>query len=131
MANAELDTLELQITSDAKSAKDGLDALIGTLDTLKQTTKGGAGLAAVANQVGKLATEAGKLSGSEGDKLKSLAKGLTALSGLGDLKLSPSIANQISAMGNAVKALDGVSFDNVNEDGYSTGAGTVGKIILE
>ena len=115
MADVELDSLELQITSNAKSAQDGLDALIGTLDTLKQKTKGGVGLTAVAKQVGKVATEAGKLNGSEGAKLKSLADGLTALSGLGDLKLSSSIANQISAIGSAVKTLDGVSFSNVKD----------------
>ena len=115
MADVELDSLKLQITSDANNAKDGLDALISTLDTLKQKTKGGVGLTSVANQVGKLATETAKLNGSEGAKLKSLADGLKALSGLGTLKLSSSVANQISAMGNAVKTLDGVSFGKVKD----------------
>ena len=112
---AEIESLELQITSDSKAAKDGLDALIATLDKLKLTTKGGVGLTSVANQVSKMAGAASKLSGSEGTKLKSLADGLKALSGLGNLKLSSSIANQLSAMGSAVKNLDGADFTKVGE----------------
>ena len=110
---ADIESLELQITSDAKGAKDGLDALSTTLDTLKTKTKGGVGLTSVANQVSKMAVAAGKLNGSEGAKLESLAKGLNALSGLGSLKLSSSIANQISAMGTAVGNLSGVDFTKV------------------
>ena len=125
---AEIESLELQITSNAKGAKDGLDALITTLDTLKIKTKGGAGLTSVANQVSKMAVAAGKLNGSEGAKLESLARGLQALSGLGKLKLSSSIANQVSAMGTAVASLSGVDFSKV----ASLGAGmeslqTLGK----
>ena len=115
MADAEINSLELQITSDSKSAKDGLDALITTLDTLKQKTKGGAGLTSVANQVSKMAVAAGKLNGSEGAKLQSLAKGLQALSGLGNLKLSSSFANQISSIGTAVGSLNGVDYSRIGD----------------
>lgn len=114
---ADIESLELQITSDSKSAKDGLDALIGTLDALKLKTKGGLGLTTVANQVSKMAAAAGKLNGSEGAKLESLARGLTALSTLGSLKLSSSVANQISAIGTAVRTLDGVDFSKVHDLG--------------
>lgn len=112
---ADIESLELQITGDASKAKAGLDALIGTLDTLKGKIKGGVGLTSVANQVRKMADAAGKMNGSEGAKLESLAKGLQALSGLGNLKLSSSIANQISAMGTAVKNLDGADFTKVKD----------------
>ena len=115
MADAEINSLELQITSDSKSAKDGLDALITTLDTLKQKTKGGVGLTSVANQVSKMAVAAGKLNGSEGAKLQSLASGLQALSGLGNLKLSSSFANQISSIGTAVGNLNGVDYSRIGD----------------
>ena len=111
---ADIESLELQITGDARDAKAGLDALITTLDTLKTTTKGGAGLTSIANQVSKIAKATGNLNGSEGQKLESLANGLKALSNLGNLKLSSSVANQISNMGNAVKALDGVDYSKLN-----------------
>ena len=110
---ADIESLELRITSDAKDAKDGLDALITTLETLKTKTKGGVGLTSVANQVSKLATATGQLNGSEGAKLESLAKGLNALSGLGSLKLSSSVANQISALGSAVKNLNGADYSKL------------------
>ena len=112
---ADIESLELQITGDSSKAKAGLDALITTLDTLKTKTKGGVGLTSVANQVGKLADSAGKLNGSEGAKLESLAKGLNALSGLGNLKLSSSVANQVSAMGTAVRNLDGVDYSKLGD----------------
>ena len=48
MADVELQTLELQITGDATSAQKSLEDLIKTLDKLKQATKGGCGLSAVA-----------------------------------------------------------------------------------
>ena len=112
---ADIESLELQITGDASNAKAGLDALIGTLDTLKLKTKGGCGLTTIANQVSKMARAAGELNGSEGSKLESLAKGLNALSGLGSLKLSPSIAHQISSMGTAVKNLDGADFTKMKD----------------
>ena len=114
MADVELQSLELKIIGDANGAKAGLDALITTLDTLKTKTKGGCGLSTIATNVGKLATEAGKLNGSEGAKLESLAKGLSALANLGNLKLSPSIANQISAMAEATKKLDGVDYTKLS-----------------
>jgi hypothetical protein len=128
MADVELQALELRITGDAGTAKDGLDALITTLDTLRSKTKGGCGLSAVARNVGKLATEVGKLNGSEGAKLESLARGLNSLSTLGNLKLSSSVSNQISAMGNAIKSLNGVDFTKVKD--LATGLAplaTVGK----
>jgi phage-related protein len=112
---ADIESLELQITGDASKAKAGLDALIDTLDALKNKVKGGVGLTSVANQVRKMADAAGKMNGSEGAKLESLAKGLQALSGLGNLKLSSSIANQISAMGTAVRSLDGADFSKVKD----------------
>ena len=110
---ADIESLELRITGDATNAKAGLDALITTLETLKTKTKGGVGLTSVANQVSKLATATGQLNGSEGAKLEALAKGLNALSGLGNIKLSSSIANQITSMGTAVKNLDGADYSKL------------------
>ena len=45
---ADVESLELQITGDAKGAKKSLDALCDTLDRLKQATSGGCGLLSVA-----------------------------------------------------------------------------------
>lgn len=110
---ADVESLELKVTSTAEDAERGLDALIGTLGRLGDATKGGCGLNAIVNPLRKIAAEAGKLNGTEGDKIKSLASGLQALSGLGNLKLSASIANQISAIAGATKSLDGVDYSGL------------------
>ena len=112
---ADVESLELRITGDSKSATDGLDALINTLDTLSTKTKGGMGLSTISKNIGKLAAEAGKLRGSEGEKLNSLAAGLKALSTLGSIKLPSGMANQISAVGDAIRSLDGVDTTRVRE----------------
>lgn len=51
---ADVESLELQITADAEDAKKSLDALIDTLNTLKQVTTGGAGLGKVSKELGKI-----------------------------------------------------------------------------
>lgn len=112
---ADIESLELQITGDSKSAKDGLDALIATLDTLKLKTQGGAGLSAIAKPISSIAAASKNLTGSEGAKIKSLADGLNALSNLGNLKLSSSVAHQIDAMGKATASLSGVDFTKLTE----------------
>ena len=104
---AEIESLELQITGNSKSAVDGLNALISTLDTLSTKTKGGLGLSTLATNIGKLATETSKLD-SSGEKLKSLADGLRALSNVGNVKVSASVANQITSVGNAIRSLSGL-----------------------
>ena len=114
---ADIDSLELQIKSDSNNAKAGLDALITTLGQLKVATKGGCGLSSIAKPLGNIASAASKLNGSEGAKIAGLAKGLQALSNLGNLKLSSSVAHQISAMGAAVNSLSGVNFSKLHDLG--------------
>lgn len=109
----DIHSLELRITGDASDAKRGLDALITTLDVLQTKTNGGCGLRAISNQLGNIADNAKKLNGLEGAKLKALARGLEALSNLGNVKLSSSIPNQIGAMGVAIGQLNGVDFSRI------------------
>ena len=128
---ADIESLELQITGDARDAKAGLDALITTLDTLKLKTQGGCGLSAIATPIKNIAKASATLTGAEGTKLKSLADGLNALSNLGDLKLSSSVANQIAVIGTATRGLDGINFNKLTE--FATAASslsTVGKANL-
>ena len=103
---AEIDNLELKITSDSTSAIDGLNKLAGTLDKLKSYTKGGLGLTSVANQIGKIATESGKINGTNINNLKGLATALQTLSGVGNIKISSSIANQLTAINTALGSLN-------------------------
>lgn len=86
---ADVESLELQITGDAKDAKDSLDALIDTLNQLKQVTSGGAGLGNVANALGKIKNvNIGLSGGSKTGKsftkmLTSAAKKITSFAAIG------------------------------------------------
>ena len=113
--NAEIDSLELKIKASSADAVNGLDALIDTLGRLKTATSGGCGLSAIVNPLGKLGKAANTLNGTEGTKIKSLADGLKALSGVGSFKISANIANQISAIGDAVKNNAGADYGKLTE----------------
>lgn len=58
---ADVESLELQITGNAKSAQKSIDALIATLDKLKQATAGACGLDKVSNEMGKVADKMSKI----------------------------------------------------------------------
>ena len=101
---ADVESLELQITGDAQSAERSIDSLIQTLGRLKTAAQGGAGLRGIANPLQKISAAVNSLSGA-GQKLKDLAGGLTSLSTASNFKISSNIANQITAINNAIKNL--------------------------
>ena len=67
---ADVESLELQIKGNAKSAQKSIDALIETLDKLKKATAGACGLDKVTGEMGKLS--------SQMDKIKNINIGLTS-----------------------------------------------------
>ena len=103
---AEIDSLELKITNDSTDAVNGLDRLADTLDKLKSYTKGGLGLTSVANQVSKIAKASGEIDGTKISNLKGLAEAIKTLSGVGNIKISSSIANQLTAINTALGSLN-------------------------
>ena len=99
---ADIDALSIKISSDASSAVDGIKALAETLETLRDATKGGLGLSSVATQVEKLSESAGKMDATKVSNLRGLANAMQTLSNLGNVKISASIANQITKINNAL-----------------------------
>ena len=59
-----IESLNLQIRSNSKTATKGIDALTQSLTSLKQATKGGLGLSAVVSGIGKLSSSANQASTS-------------------------------------------------------------------
>ena len=112
---ADVESLELKITSSARDAERGLDALIDTLDRLRTVTQGGFGLSNLSSSLEKIGRATNTLNGSEGAKLIGIASGLKALSGVGNIKLSTSIANQITAIGNAIRGVESVNYSKLTE----------------
>ena len=68
---ADVESLELKIKANSKSAQDSIDKLIGTLDRLKKATAGACGLDKVTGEMSKLSSEMGKI--------KSINIGLSAV----------------------------------------------------
>ena len=113
-----IEQLELEVQSSATSAVAQLDALASSLGKVKSATKGGVGLTAVARQLTTLNTALNSISSTNADNLNKMAQGLQALSSCGNLKLSSSVANQISNLGTAVRSLNGTDFPR--SDGLRT-----------
>ena len=111
--NVEIQGLEFQIQEDSAQAVDGLEKLSATLERLKTATSGGvSGLNTTAKQLQKLNTALSGLSGS-GEKLTSLANGLKALGEVGNVRVSSSIANQLTSLGTALNNIKWTDGDKI------------------
>ena len=120
-----VDSLEIQIQSDSTSAVSGIDALSASLSKLKAAVSGGLGLSTVANQISKLnaATTGADQTAANLDKL---ATSLQKLSTLGQVKISSSIANQITNIGAAVSSIGQDTITKITSLG--TALGTIPKV---
>lgn len=105
--NVEIQGLEFQITNDSTQVVAGLQNLINTLNRLKTATNGGAtGLSKTAQGIRELSNSLkGLNSGDASQKITRLANALTALSRVGNVKISSSIANQLTAINTALAGL--------------------------
>lgn len=105
--NVEIQGLEFQIVNDSTQAVTGLQNLINTLNRLKTATNGGAtGLSKTAQGIRELSNSLkGLNSGDASQKITRLNNALTALSQVGNVKISSSIANQLTAINTALAGL--------------------------
>lgn len=105
--NVEIQGLEFQIVNDSTQAVAGLQNLINTLNRLKTATNGGAtGLSKTAQGIRELSNSLkGLNSGDASQKITRLTNALTALSQVGNVKISSSIANQLMAINTALAGL--------------------------
>ena len=105
--NVEIQGLEFQIVNDSTQAVTGLQNLINTLNRLKTATNGGAtGLSKTAQGIRELSNSLkGLNSGDASQKITRLTNALTALSQVGNVKISFSIANQLTAINTALAGL--------------------------
>lgn len=113
--NVEIQGLEFRIVNDSTQAVAGLQNLINTLNRLKTATNGGAtGLSKTAQGIRELSNSLkGLNSGDASQKITRLANALTALSRVGNVKISSSIANQLTAINTAIAGLKWTDGDKV------------------
>lgn len=103
---ADIDSLSIEISSNSQSAVSGIDTLKDTLERLRDATKGGLGLSSVANQVKKVSDSADGINSTTIANLKGFAEAIKTLSAVGDIKISASIANQITKINTALAGLN-------------------------
>lgn len=112
---ADVESLELKITSSAKDAEQGLDTLIETLGRLREATKGGFGLTSIATSIEKIGKATNSLNESTGAKLSGLASGLSALSGVGKINMT-SFVKQLEKIPDVAEKLDKANLADFNKN---------------
>ena len=98
-----IESLELEIISNSRRAESGLDALTQSLTKLRNATKGGLGLKAVAKQIQSVNNAMTGVESGSIVKLNGLAK---AIQLLGGVKVSSTIGTQITSISTALKTMD-------------------------
>lgn len=112
MDNLEIRGLEFQIKENSDSAVASLGRLEKALSSLKTATSGGAsGVRTAAKQIAALNTALSG-SGAVGQKLKSIAAGLQAISDVGTVKIPKSLGTNMQSLG---IALSGISDGDIDK----------------
>lgn len=107
-----VETLEIKVVSNTKDATDGLAKLVGTLDKLKNVTKGNNGFDGLQKSLESITATASKLESGAILKLRSLAQGLKAL---GEVKISKTIEERLFNIGAAVDLLKDIDMTKLTE----------------
>lgn len=101
----DIDSLSLQVKSDAAAASRGLDSLAATLEKLKNATKGGLGLTSTAKGISELAHTLKIIDGSTPETLKRIGESLQTLKNASGVKISANLPKTIEAIANAARGL--------------------------
>lgn len=113
MDNLEIRGLEFQIKENSDSAVASLGRLEKALSSLKTATSGGAsGVRTAANQIAAL-NKALSGSGAVGQKLKSIAAGLKAISNVGTVKIPKSLGTNMQSLGTALSGISDGDIDKL------------------
>lgn len=113
MDNLEIQGLEFQIKENSDSAVASLGRLEKALSSLKTATSGGAsGVRTAANQIAAL-NKALSGSGAVGQKLKSIAAGLKAISDVGTVKIPKSLGTNMQSLGTALSGISDGDIDKL------------------
>ena len=100
-----IESLEIELKSSSQSAVSGIEALSASLEKLRKATSGGLGLTSVAKGLDAINGSVSKM-GDITSKLGGLSRAVKELTNLGGIKVSASIGNQITNIGNALSNLN-------------------------
>lgn len=108
-----IDSLQVEINSSAGGAVDGIERLRTALETLKSAVKGGAGLHSVGNGMNKVNAALDGVAGRLGT-FNAFINSLRELASVGNARISSSISNQLTAIGNAAGTISSASISNLH-----------------
>lgn len=109
----EIQGLVIEIEANAEGAASQLDILAQHLETLKTATAQSTSVGTYAKNFRKLAVAVNSIPNPEG--VARLAESIASLSNLNGVKISTSIPNQLAAIGEASKGLEGADFTKLQE----------------
>lgn len=106
----DVDSLQIEIESTSSDAVSKLDQLTKSLQSLKSTARGGAGLTSVTNQLKNLATAASSAAGAS-DRISSL---VSALKGLSSIPKAGGINSSVNALRKLAQVdLSGIQMEKI------------------
>ena len=108
----ELETLNIKVVSDTKDAQDGLTKLADTLERIKGISSGGKGFSNIQKNIDAITASMSKVESGGILKLKYLSQSLKAL---GEVKISKTIPDRLTAIGEAVDLLKSVDTSKFTE----------------
>lgn len=100
-----IDTLQIEISATANDASKKIDALVSSLNKLKNSVKGTAGLDTLAQRIKALADATNSLTSSGAKNLSDMATALQLLSTVQKPKSISTIAKNLESLGNATNSL--------------------------
>ena len=100
-----IDTLQIEISATANDASKKIDALVSSLNKLKNSVKGTAGLDTLAQRIKALADATNSLTSSGAKNLSDMASALQMLSTVQKPKSISTIAKNLESLGKATNSL--------------------------
>lgn len=113
----ELEGLEFEIVDNSENASKGIDSLTDSLTRLKEAVRGGASLNSYIQQVEKLDEALSNVKNL--DKLQMFAQVMQSFNGVGNIQISPSIAQELSRISSVANTLSVDSIQNVTQFGQA------------
>lgn len=123
---ADIDELQIRITSKATDAQKSITLLTGKLKDLATTCKGGCGLQSVINGLSGIRGAVNKIDNNAGTGLISLAEGLKALKGVGKFNLSPDISTTLSLINSTLNTMNADAGTKLQ--GFAGGLSSLGQV---
>lgn len=105
-----VEELNIEITSSATSASTAIESLVNSLEGLKGKLKEANTLKSFSTRLEMLNVTLDKINSGNIDKLRQFAQAIGQLKAAQSVTISPALAKQITAVGDAMRSIDGANF---------------------